>query len=210
MRDRFVLEGRFVRLLPLEPDHLEPLLAVATADRSTFAYTPVPWDETTMRAYLDRALERRDAGDQEPFATWSHAAGRIVGTTRFYDLAPWDWTGLFPGSEWHRRGDAPDVASIGYTWLDPAVQRSAVNTEAKVLMIDHAFEAWKVRAVRLQTDARNERSRAAIARLGCTLDGVIRAERPAADGSVRDSAVFSLLADEWPAHRRRLLERLAS
>ena len=75
-------------------------------------------------------------------------------------------------------------------------------------MMTHAFEQWEVRAVRLLTDARNERSRAAIARLGCRLDGVLRADRPAADGTVRDSAVFSMLADEWPAHRQRLLAGL--
>ena len=102
-----------------------------------------------------------------------------------------------------------DRASIGHTWLDPAAQRSPVNTEAKLLLLAHAFDTWGVRAVRLQTDARNARSRAAIERIGCTLDGVLRADRPAADGSVRDSAVFSMLADEWPAARAALVARLA-
>ncbi len=94
--------------------------------------------------------------------------------------------------------------------MGPLAQRTRVNTEAKLLMLGHAFDVWGVRAVRLQTDSRNERSRAAIARLGCTLDGVLRVDKPASDGTVRHSAIFSMTADEWPAARRRLTERLAS
>jgi RimJ/RimL family protein N-acetyltransferase len=131
-----------------------------------------------------------------------------VGATRFYDLTPWDWSSLFPGSESSQRTGRPDVACIGYTWLAPSAQRTGINTEAKLLMMTHAFEHWQVRAVRIQTDARNTRSRAAIERLGCSLDGVIRADRPGADGSVRDTAVFSMLDVEWPDHRPRLLARL--
>ncbi len=205
----FSLAGRFVHLVPLEETHLEPLLAVATEDRTTFGLAPVPWDRPTMSAYVERALAQRAAGSQYPFATWSTEHGRIVGTTRFYDLAAWDWEGFYPGSEQNRRPGCLDVTNIGYTWIHPRAQRSAVNTEAKFLMLAHAFEHWRVRAVRLKTDARNQRSRAAITRLGCSFDGVLRAERPATDGTVRDSAFFSMTADEWPAHRRRLLERLA-
>jgi RimJ/RimL family protein N-acetyltransferase len=204
----FTLEGRFVRLLPMGPEHLDGLMAAATGDRSTFDYTPIPWDRAGMSAYVDRALAKRDAGKQYPFVTWSVESHRIVGSTRFYDLTPWDWTDLFPGSESLQRRDRPDVASIGYTWLEPSAQRSPVNTEAKLLMMTHAFEQWEARAVRIQTDARNLRSRRAIERLGCTLDGVIRADRPAADGGVRDTAVFSMLDREWPVHRQRLVDRL--
>jgi len=136
------------------------------------------------------------------------AEQRIVGTTRFYDLATWNWAEHSPGTDATVRLGRPDVACIGYTWLDPSAQRTPVNTEAKPLMMGHAFGEWGVRVVRIQTDARNERSRRAIERLGCTLDGVIRAERPAADGGVRDSAVYSMLDREWPVHRQRLVERL--
>ena len=101
------------------------------------------------------------------------------------------------------------MAGIGYTWLQPSAQRSPINTEAKLVMLRHAFEHWGVRVVRIQTDARNRRSRRAIERLGCSLDGVLRAERPAADGGVRDTAVYSLLDREWPTCRSRLVERLA-
>ena len=102
------------------------------------------------------------------------------------------------------------MVSIGHTWLGPDAQRTPVNTEAKLLMLEHAFSAWGVRAVRLLTDARNARSTSAIARLGCTRDGVLRSDRPAPDGTVRDSVVFSMLAEEWPAARRRLAGRLGS
>ena len=161
-----------------------------------------------METYVQRALERRAAGDHYPFVTWSTELDRVVGSTRFYDLTTWDWAGVVTGAERFQGQGTLDVASIGYTWLQPSVQRTAVNTEAKFLMLAHAFECWQVQAVRLKTDARNERSRAAIARLGCTLDGVLRSELPAPDGTVRDSAYFSMLTSEWPVHRRRLLERL--
>ena len=208
MPDHFSLEGRHVRLLPMDLGHVDGLLAAATADRTTFGFTPVPWDRPSMTAYVGAALAQRESGDQCPFVTWSVDAGRVVGSTRFYELTPWNWSSLYPGSDTLRRHGRPDIASIGYTWLDPSAQRSPINTEAKLLMMAHAFEQWEVYAVRFQTDARNARSRAAIERLGCSLDGVIRAERPASDGTVRDTATFSMLAGEWPVHRRRLLERL--
>ena len=206
MPELFGLEGRSVRLLPLSPDHVEGLLEAATADRSSFGYTVVPADRATMTEYVERALARRAAGEQVPFATWSVALGRVVGSTRFYDIAQWEWSPVLP-----RPGDtgrAVDSVCIGHTWIEPAAQRTPVNTEGKVLMLDHAFGTWGVRVVRLWTDARDARSRGAIERLGCSFDGVLRADRPAADGTVRDSAVFSMLAGEWPAARRLLMERL--
>ncbi len=208
MFEPFTLEGRHVRLVPLSPDHVDQLLAAATEDRSTFGYTSVPSDRDGMVAYVEAALRQAVAGDQVPFATHSLARDRVVGSTRFYELEPWDWASTAsprPAPDPRVR----DRASIGHTWLGSAAQRSPVNTEAKLLMLTHAFEVWNVRAVRLQTDSRNERSRAAIARLGCSLDGVLRVDRPAPDGSVRHSAVFSMTAEEWPDARRRLVERLA-
>ena len=204
----FTLEGTHVRLEPLSPDHVDELLEAATGDRSTFAYTLVPSDRPAMAAYVERALDHAAAGDQVPFATRSLALGRVVGATRLYELEPWDWTALEPGATPAPHGGVLDRASIGHTWLGPAAQRTPVNTEAKLLMLGHAFESWGVRAVRLQTDSRNDRSRAAIARLGCSLDGVLRVDKPAPDGAVRHSAVFSMTADEWPAARRRLEGRL--
>ncbi len=208
MTEHRSLDGRFVRLVPMDPEHVDGLLAAATADRSTFGFTPVPEDRAGMANYVAKALTKRDMGIHEPFVTWSVADQRIVGSTRFYDLATWNWAEHSPGTDASRRLADPDVACIGYTWLDPAVQRSPVNTEAKLLMLGHAFEVWGVRVVRIQTDARNTRSRRAIERLGCALDGVIRAERPAADGGIRDTAVYSMLSGEWPENRARLINRL--
>jgi N-acetyltransferase len=220
MPELFTLEGRYVRLIPLGPEHIDGLLEAAGGDRSTFAFTPVPWDRPSMAAYVERAMAKRDSGDHYPFATWSVDAGHIVGSTRFYDLAVWDWSTTQhprsgarpvddrPGRSGASPGDHRDVASIGYTWLHPSAQRTPVNSEAKLMMLDHAFDRWGTRAVRIQTDARNARSRAAIARLGFELDGILRADKPGADGTVRDSAVFSMLADEWPHHRNRLVTRL--
>jgi RimJ/RimL family protein N-acetyltransferase len=209
----FTLEGTHVRLEPLSTDHADGLLAAATGDRATFGYTVVPGDRASVTGYIERALRHAAAGDQVPFATVSLALGRVVGSTRFYDIEKWDWEWGAPGVDpapFDREVDRTfDRVGIGHTWLDPAVQRSPVNTEAKLLMLEHAFATWGVRAVRFQTDARNARSRAAIARLGCSLDGVLRADRAGTDGTVRDSAVFSILAEEWPAARLRLVDRLA-
>jgi RimJ/RimL family protein N-acetyltransferase len=209
MADLLSLRGRFVHLLPMGSEHVDALVEAAARDRSTFEFTPVPWDRATMADYVGRAIAKREAGEHLPFVTFSVALDRIVGSTRFYDLDRWDWTSQRPGAEWRQRLDRPDVASIGYTWLDPAAQRSPVNTEAKVLMMDHAFSQWEVWRVGIKTDVRNGRSRRAIERLGLDLDGVLRADMPGADGTVRDSAVYSMLAADWPAHRARLTARSA-
>ncbi len=208
MFELVTLEGAHVRLEPLSLRHVDGLLAAATGDRSTFGYTLVPDDRASMTAYVEDALAHAARGSQVPFATVSIALDCVVGSTRFYELDPWDWTALAPGAQPVARVGPIDRASIGHTWIGPDAQRTPVNTEAKLLMLGHAFDVWGVRAVRIQTDARNERSRAAIARLGCSLDGVLRADRPATDGTVRHSAMFSMLATEWPVARRRLVERL--
>lgn len=210
MHEQFTLEGTHVRLEPLGPEHVDDLVDAAGGDRSSFGFTWVPADRNAMAAYVDSARARAAAGDQVPFATRSLALDRVVGATRFYELERWDWSQVEPGATPAPHHGPFDLVGIGHTWLGPAAQRTPVNTEAKLLMLDHAFGPWGVRAVRLQTDARNARSRAAIARIGCSLDGILRADRPAVDGSVRDSAVFSMLATEWPAARRRLEERLAT
>lgn len=203
-----VLEGTHIRLEPLSGTHVDGLLAAATGDRTSFTFTHVPDDRAGMAAYVDRALDHAAGGDQVPFATVSLALGRVVGSTRFYELEPWDWSTISPGAVAVPAVGSLDRASIGHTWLDPAAQRSPVNSEAKLLLLDHAFDTWGVRAVRLQTDARNFRSRTAIERIGCALDGVLRVDRPAADGTVRHSAMFSMLAEEWPDARAALVARL--
>jgi N-acetyltransferase len=209
MSEPLTLEGTHVRLEPLSTDHIDGLLDAATGDRSSFGYTLVPSDRAAMASYVDAALADAAGGDQIPFATRSLALDRVVGSTRFYELDPWDWSVVTPGSVVSPPPGSRDRASIGHTWLDPLAQRTPVNTEAKLLMLGQAFDVWGVRAVRLQTDSRNERSRAAIARLGCSLDGVLRVDKPAYDGTVRHSAIFSMTADEWPPARRRLEARIA-
>ena len=153
-----------------------------------------------MAAYVEDALTARAAGDELPFATVRRADGRVVGTTRFSDTAPWSWPDGSPFQRHHR----PDVTEIGHTWLAASAQRTGVNTEAKALMLRHAFEVWEVHLVRLRTDQRNARSRAAIERLGARFEGVRRADRPGADGTVRDSAFYSISRAEWPAVRAHL------
>lgn len=110
----------------------------------------------------------------------------------------------------HDEGDGyPSVAEIGSTWFASSAQRTAANTETKILMLDHAFDVWRCYRVSFQTDARNERSRAAIERIGATFEGVRRAHKQAADGGIRDTAYFSILRAEWPAARNRLTDRLS-
>jgi RimJ/RimL family protein N-acetyltransferase len=198
--ENLTLPGRHVRLEPLTLDHMPALVAAANESRATYLFSVVPDGGDAMRAYIEAALEARAAGEQLPFATVRASDGRVIGSTRFSELTPWVWP---PGSPQQRYG-RPDVAEIGHTWLAASAQRTGANTEAKSLMLHHAFEVWDVHVVRLRTDRRNLRSRAAIERLGARFEGVRRADRPGADGSVRDSVFFSISRDEWPAVRDRL------
>jgi N-acetyltransferase len=201
-----ILEGRHVRLEPLELRHVPALVAAASARRETFRLTTTPDGEAEAHAYVTAALEAHAAGVALPFATVSLPLGRVVGSTRFGNLERWTWPKGHPGA--HADG-APDAGEIGWTWLAEEVQRTAVNTEAKRLMLAHAFETWRFHRVTLKTDVRNARSRAAIERLGARLDGVVRAHFPAVDGTLRDSASYSILAAEWPSVRAHLDARLA-
>ena len=140
------------------------------------------------------------------FATVRKADGVVIGSTRFFLLEYWAWPN---GHALHGR-TTPDACEIGYTWLTRSALRTAANTEAKLLMLTHAFETWKVLRVCLHTDARNERSRAAIQRIGGQFEGILRSHRMAADFIARDSARFSIVAAEWPEVKQRLLARLGS
>jgi len=202
-----VLEGRFVRLQPLTLAHVPALVVAASGPRDSYAWTTVPAEAPAMEAYVQEALSGQAAGRTLPFATVSREAGTVLGTTRFANIEYWHWP---PGSPHQRGAHLPDAVEIGWTWLAAAAQRTPINTEAKLLMLRHAFETWHVHRVRLMTDVRNTRSRAAIERIGGQLDGVLRAHTVAADGAIRDSAVYSLLDSEWPALQRRLEARLAS
>ena len=200
------LTGLHVRLEPLSMAHIDGLLAAANEDRATYQWTTVPSNEREMRQYVSAALELAFRGEAVPFVTRVAADGRIVGSTRFANFEYHPWA---PSSPQFRPGGEPDAVEIGWTWLAASVQRSAVNTEAKSLMLRHAFGTWHVRCVRLKTDSRNARSRAAIERIGCQFDGILRAHSPGADGAMRDSAYYSLIESEWPAAEAALRSRLA-
>lgn len=204
MLEPLTLTGRHVRLEPLRLEHAPALLAAADASRATYAFIQVPGDLAGMHAAVMTLLAEQERGEALPFAV-RDAEGALVGTTRFLSIEHWSWSG--PPPEPVPAG--PDAVEIGGTWYAERVQRTAVNTEAKLLLCTHAFEHWRVRRVSWKTDARNERSRAAILRLGAHFDGILRAHRPAAHGGVRDSAFYSLLASEWPAAKRELVRKIS-
>jgi RimJ/RimL family protein N-acetyltransferase len=199
------LAGRFVRLEPLSHAHIDGLVAAATESRETYTLTSVPADAAAMAAYVDFALAGAARDDMVPFATVDTRTGRVVGSTRFCNFERWTWTTTPPEPV---SPVGVDAVEIGWTWLAASAQRTHVNTEAKLLMLAHAFDVWRVRCVRLKTDARNARSRANIERVGARFDGVVRAHMPAFDGGVRDSAYYSMLSTEWPAARDKLTARL--
>ena len=151
------LEGAHVRLEPLTLDHVGPLAAAGRGPRETYSLTIVPASEVEMAQYVATALEQQAARRALPFATLDRATGRVVGSTRFGNIEFWPWP---PGSPLQRGEDVPDVAEIGWTWLAADAQRTAINTEAKLLMLAHAFDRWRVHRVSLMTDSRNARSRA--------------------------------------------------
>ena len=195
----FRLRGAHVELVPLAAEQAADLAVAAAVDRSSYAYTEVPAGDHAMARYIDKLLAQRDAGAVVPFAQRLAADGRLVGCTRFMEL------------RFHGR-DEPVEVEIGGTWLAADVQRSAVNTDAKLLLLTHAFETWRVGRVALCTDARNERSRVAIERLGARFEGVLRHHRPSTvdgeSGRLRDSALYAITDEDWPAVRRRLRARL--
>ncbi|MDQ3468420.1 MAG: GNAT family N-acetyltransferase [Actinomycetota bacterium] len=197
------LRGEHVELVPLEPSHVAALAVAATGDRTSYRFTEVPAGEAAMAAYVDKLLAQRDADTAVPFVQRRCDDGRLVGCTRFMELRWWPTS-----TRW------PDEVEIGGTWLAGDTQRSAVNTEAKLLLLTHAFDTWGVRRVALCTDARNERSLTAIERIGARFEGVLRQHRPSAvageQGRLRDSALFALTADDWPSARAALRARLGA
>jgi len=224
-----ILENAFVRLEPLRLDHVGALVAAAQEAPGLYALAPVPADADGMDAYVRAALADAEALRVVPYAIVRKAPGiggdrsaggdqsgggdRIVGSVRFMSLEWWRW----PDRPIHvageprqaEAGDPPDVVEVGHAWLAASAVRTAVNTSACLLMLAHAFEVWRVHRVTLKTDARNARSRAAIDRIGARFEGVLRSHLPAADGIVRDTAMYSLLPGEWPDVKQRLESALA-
>jgi RimJ/RimL family protein N-acetyltransferase len=196
-----VLAGQHVRLEPLDHKHIGGLIAAAAVDPSLYRWSPIPQgaDETTK--YVATALAWRDQGTAVPFAIVRAGDGVVIGSTRFWNIERWAWP---EGHVSHAR-NTPDACEIGYTWLTRSAIRTAANTEGKLLMLTHAFEVWQVLRVCFHTDSRNERSRAALERIGAKFEGVLRAHRMAADFIPRDSVRYSIIAAEWPTTKERLL-----
>ncbi|NUW44647.1 GNAT family N-acetyltransferase [Nonomuraea rhodomycinica] len=202
------LSGRLVRLEPLSPAAIDDLVAAASEDRSTYAFTRVPNGRDEMASYVEAALAEQAGGRTMPFAIrWLHT-DRLIGATRLMNLEYWQGPMPWPPGTLGAVGDIPSVADIGYTWLGASAQGTGANRESKFLLLSHAFETWNVHRITLKADVRNAKSRAAIEALGAHFDGVRRAESRGADDTVRDTAFYSILNSEWPAVRERLARRL--
>jgi N-acetyltransferase len=200
--ETLTLQGRHIRLEPLELRHVDGLAAAAATDPSLYRWSPVPQRAAEASKYIETALAWQEAGTAVPFAIVRAQDGVVIGSTRFWNLEQWAWP---PGHPSRGRA-APDACEIGYTWFAKSAIRTGANTEAKLLMLRHAFEVWQVLRVCFHTDARNQRSRAALERIGGQCEGILRAHRMAADFIPRDSVRYSILASEWPAVKQRLLQ----
>ncbi|MEM1219411.1 MAG: GNAT family protein [Bacteroidota bacterium] len=185
------LEGQHIHLIPLEAKHRDDLVkAAADGELWELWYTSVP-AESTVDTYIATALAMQASGSGLPFVVWHVESEQIIGSTRYCNI-----------DQAHRR------LEIGYTWYAKSYQRSAVNAECKLLLLEYAFETLKTMAVELRTHYFNTRSREAIARLGAKQDGILRQHRIDEHGRKRDTVVFSILDSEWPTVRFGLEERL--
>ncbi len=194
------LVGVRVRLEPLAPHHASELATAAAHDRATYGLTEVPDGGAAAESYVGKRLAAAEAGEVVPFAQVSTVDDRAVGATMFLGLRL-------------RPGDArPYAVEIGGTWLAASVQRTGFNVEAKLLLLQHAFDTWRVGRVDLKTDARNERSRTAITAFGARFEGVLRCWQPSQahgeDQLLRDTAMYSIVASEWPGVEALLRHRL--
>jgi N-acetyltransferase len=194
------LEGSLVRLEPLGHQHERDLAEAAEKDRTTYGFTWVPV-AAEVGGYIDAQLERAATGRLVPYAQIDRTTGRAVGATAYWDPRLW------PGQE-----DRLQAVEVGFTWLGASAQGTGINAEAKLLLFTHAFENWRVARVDLKTDARNERSRAAIAATGARFEGVLRnwsrSWAPGEEGLLRDSAIFSITSAEWPECKKGLEVRV--
>jgi RimJ/RimL family protein N-acetyltransferase len=204
MEDTLVLTGSHIRLEPLAPHHADALARASATDPSLYQWSPVPQGCGQASSYIETALAWRDAGTALSFAVVTLGDGKVIGSSRFWNIERWSWP---PGHSRNGRPE-PDACEIGYTWFARSAIRTAANTEAKLLMLTHAFESWQVFRVCFHTDARNQRSRTALERIGGKFEGILRAHRMAADFIPRDSVRYSILAEEWTEVKQQLRRRL--
>ncbi|MDB6143811.1 MAG: N-acetylglutamate synthase [Pseudomonas sp.] len=189
--DLIVLTGNTVELQPLQAEHAPRLLeAAADGELWNLIFTVVPGPDTVDQ-YIDKALAGRQAATVMPFAIVQRETGKVVGSTRFWKI-----------------DRANRKLEIGHTWLSQSVQKSGINTEAKYLLLSYAFEVMNCVRVQFTTDELNEKSRAAILRIGATQEGIVRHERIMPDGRKRNSVRFSVIDTEWPAVKEMLLGRM--
>lgn len=186
-----ILEGRHVRLEPLSPAHAHPLVAAASDGELWKTNVTIIPDSAGITSYIEAALAGLSLGKELPFVIIDKSSNEVVGATRFYEIRPSD-----------------RAVAIGYTWLAKSAQRTPINTEAKLLLLTHAFETWRCVRVELITDLLNEQSRAAILRLGAKQEGILRQHLILPSGRIRDSVVFSIIDSEWPEVKGRLAARL--
>jgi N-acetyltransferase len=186
-----ILEGQHVRLEPLSPVHEESLVAAAGDGELWNSTVTIVPSRDTMAAYIATALDAQSQGRELPFVIVRKSTGQVVGSTRFYRI-----------ERDYRR------VEIGYTWLAASAQRTGVNTEAKLLLLTHAFERLRCIRVEFITDVLNEQSRTAILRLGAKQEGVLRNHMIMPNGRLRDSVCFSIIEAEWPEVKTRLEDKL--
>ena len=196
------LSGRHVLLEPLRAGHVDEIAQAGAGDRSTFAYTQVPDGRDEAAEYVARLLDDATHDRAAPFVQRRTIDEVVVGCTRFLNPA------------WPLGRADPDEVEIGGTWLSSSAQRTALNSEAKLLLLTHAFDVWRVQRVAICTDARNERSRRAIERLGTPFEGVLRRHRRSTrageDGELRDTATYAITIDDWPSVRTTLVRHVES
>lgn len=186
------LVGEFVRLEPMTLGHLDGLCDVGLEPELWELQPKFIKTRTDMFGYIEFALGEQAKGNALPFVTIEKSTGKVVGSTRFFEI------------------DAANLrCEIGWTWIAPQWQRTAVNTEAKLLMLGHAFDVWKCNRVQLKTDVLNTQSRNAILRLGAKEEGIFRQHVVCESGRLRDSIYFSIIDSEWPSVKQRLEEKLS-
>ena len=196
------LTGRHVQLEQLRIEFAEELTAAGNEERSSYGWTPVPPTVDGMQRYIAGLLDDQEARTVVPFVQRRISDGALVGCTRYLRL------------EWWGGGDLPAEVEIGGTWLAASAQRTAINTEAKYLLLRNAFDDWDVHRVAICTDSRNTQSRTAILRIGAAFEGILRSHRgsyaPSEENIVaRDSAMYSVVRADWPEVKRLLEARLA-